>query len=483
MNYRMITSTIGKLLMIEALLMTLPLFVAFYYAEGLRIAGVYALVIALLIVSGAILTFFKPENKRIFAKEGFVIVALSWILVAFFGALPFYLSGAIPHLTDAFFETVSGLTTTGASILTDIEALPKSLLFWRSFTHWIGGMGVVVFVLAILPQKDTRSMHIMRAEIPGPIVGKLLSKTTATARILYLLYTAFTLIEAFILYIGKVPLFDSITLAFSTAGTGGFAIKNASVAAYNSLYVEIVLSLFMIIFGINFNLFYLIFVRQIKRVLKSEELWVYLSIIAVSTVTIACNILPAVKSFGSALRQAGFTVSSVISTTGFVTADFNTWPTFSKCIIFFLMLVGSMAGSTGGGLKIARVIILFKSGLREIRRAIHPGTVKCIKLDGAVVEKETVSTVNSYFILYIAIIVVSNVLISFNNLDFMSTFSSVMTCLNNVGPGFGAVGPTSNFSALSTFSKIVLSADMLIGRLEIFPMLILFSPTSWKKNS
>ncbi len=330
MNYRMITSTVGKLLMIEALLMTLPLFVAFYYDEGLKVAGIYAAVMALLIAAGAILTFFKPEHKRIFAKEGFVIVSLSWVLVAFFGALPFYFSGEIPYFTDAFFETVSGLTTTGASILTDIEALPKSLLFWRSFTHWIGGMGVIVFVLAVLPQKDTRSMHIMRAEVPGPIVGKLLSKTAATARILYLLYTAFTLLEAFILYLGRVPLFDSITLAFSTAGTGGFAIKNASVAAYDSLYVEIVLSLFMIIFGINFNLFYLILVRQVKRVLKSEELWVYLSIIAVSTVSIAFNILPSVNTFGAALRDAGFTVSSIISTTGFVTADFNTWPTFFK---------------------------------------------------------------------------------------------------------------------------------------------------------
>lgn len=483
MNYRMISSTVGKLLMIEALFMALPLFISFYYDEGLSAALVYAAVMALLLIIGAVLSFFKPEHKRIFAKEGFVIVALSWILVALFGALPFYFSRAIPSFTDAFFETVSGLTTTGASILTDIEALPKSLLFWRSFTHWIGGMGVVVFVLALLPQKDTRSMHIMRAEVPGPIVGKLLSKTTATARILYLLYTAITLLETFILYIGKVPLFDSITLAFSTAGTGGFAIKNISVAAYDSLYVEIVLSLFMIIFGINFNLFYLILVRQVKRVLKSEELWVYLSIIAVSTVTIALNILPAVNSFGAALRDAGFTVSSIISTTGFVTADFNTWPTFSKCIIVALMLVGSMAGSTGGGLKIARIVILFKSGFREIRRAIHPGTVKCIKLDGAVVDKETVSTVNSYFTIYMVIVAVSTILVSFNNLDFTSTVSSVITCINNVGPGLNAVGPTSNFSALTDFSKIVLTIDMLIGRLEIFPMVILFSPAAWKKNS
>ncbi|MCH5189036.1 MAG: TrkH family potassium uptake protein [Oscillospiraceae bacterium] len=483
MNYRMISSTVGKLLMIEALFMALPLFVSFYYAEGISIAGVYSFVMVILVVTGAVLSAIKPKNRRIFAKEGFVIVALSWIMVALFGSLPFYFSGAIPSFTDAFFETVSGLTTTGASILNDIEALPKSLLFWRSFTHWIGGMGVIVFVLAILPQKDTQSMHIMRAEVPGPIVGKLLSKTAATARILYLLYTAFTLLEAFILYLGSVPLFDSITLAFSTAGTGGFAIKNASIAAYNNLYVEIVISLFMIIFGINFNLFYLMLVRQVKRVLKSEELWVYLSVIAISTFTIACNILPYVKTFGSALRQAGFTVTSIISTTGFVTADFDIWPTFSKCIIVALMFVGGMAGSTGGGLKVARIIILFKSAIREIRRAVRPGTVKSIKLDGALIDKATVSTVNSYFILYMVIIGVSTILVSFNNLDFTSTVISVITCINNVGPGLNAVGPTCNFSALSDFTKLVLTADMLIGRLEIFPMLILFSPVAWKKNS
>lgn len=483
MNYRMISSTVGKLLMVEALFMALPLFISFYYNEGISVACVYGIVMAILIGIGAVLTLFKPEHRRIYAKEGFVIVALSWILISLFGALPFYLSGSIPSFTDAFFETVSGLTTTGASILSDIESLPKSILFWRCFTHWIGGMGVIVFVLAVLPQKDTRSMHIMRAEVPGPSVGKLVSKTMVTARILYLLYTAITLIEAFILYLGNIPLFDSITLAFSTAGTGGFAIKNASIAAYNNLYVEIVLSLFMVIFGINFNLFYLVLVRQVKRVLKSEELWVFLSIILISTVTIAFNISPYVKTFGSALRQAGFTVTSIISTTGFITADFDVWPTFSKSIVVALMFVGGMAGSTGGGLKVARVIILFKSGLREIRRAIRPNSVKCIKIDGAVIDNATVSTANTYFTLYMIIIAVSTILISFNNLDFASTLTSVITCVNNVGPGLNVVGPTNNFSSLTDFSKIILAADMLIGRLEIFPMIILFSPAAWKKNS
>lgn len=483
MNYRMITSVVGRLLRVEALVMALPLAVSIYYKEDARLISIYLIVMAILLAVGTFLTFFKPENRRIYAKEGFVIVALSWLLFSLFGALPFYISGVVPSFVDSFFETVSGLTTTGASILTDIESMPKSILFWRSFTHWIGGMGVIVFVLAILPQKDTRSMHIMRAEVPGPTVGKLVSKTMVTARILYLLYTAFTLIETFILYLGRIPLFDSITLAFSTAGTGGFAIKNTSVAYYNSLYVEIVLSIFMIIFGINFSLFYLVIVRQVKRVLKSEELWVYLGVIGVSIIAITANIFPMVQTVGTALRHAGFTVASVISTTGFVTADFELWPTFSKCIIIALMFVGSMAGSTGGGLKVARIIILFKSGFREIRRAIRPGTVKCIKLDGAVIDKETVSTVNSYFAIYMVIIAVSTLLVSFNNLDFASTFTSVVTCINNVGPGLGVVGPTQNFSSLTDFSKIILTFDMLIGRLEIFPMIILLSPATWKKGS
>ena len=483
MNYRMISSSIGRLLQVAALFMLLPLLVSVCYGEGSSLYAVYIAVTSVLLVIGTILTLFKPKNRRIFAKEGFVIVALSWILMAFFGSLPFYLSGAIPRFTDAIFETVSGFTTTGASILIDIESLPKSMLFWRSFTHWIGGMGVIVFVLAILPQKETRSMHIMRAEIPGPTVGKLVSKTMLTARILYYFYTVITLIEALVLYLGNTPFFDSITIAFSTAGTGGFAIKNASIAAYNSLYIEVVVSLFMIIFGINFNLFYLVWIRQAKRAFKSEEFRVYISIIVVSTVTIVCNILPSVNSIGAALRQAGFTVTSIISTTGFVTADFQLWPTFSKCVIIALMFVGGMAGSTGGGLKVARIIILFKSAFREILRAISPNSVKCIKLDGAVIDDKTVSTVNSYFVIYMVVIAVSTALISFNNLDFTSTLSSVITCVNNVGPGLNAVGPTSNFSSLTDFSKIVLTLDMLIGRLEIFPLIVLFFPATWKKNS
>lgn len=481
MNYKMVLKVVGRLLQVEATLMLLPFAVSLYYRENLTF--IYCIIIAILIVVGSVFMLPKAKSKRIYAREGFLVVALSWVLMSIFGALPFFISGAIPSFTDAFFETVSGFTTTGSTILSNIEALPKSLLFWRAFTHWIGGMGVIVFVLAFLPQNDMQSMHILRAEVPGPTVGKLVSKTRVTARILYLIYAFFTIAEIIALICCKLPLFDSVTTAFATAGTGGFSIKNASIAAYDNLAAEIVISLFMMLFGVNFNLFYLVIVKQIKRVMKSEELWTYIGIAAVCTAVIALNIYPLVNSFGTALRQSGFQVASIITTTGFVTADFAKWPTLSQFIIFMLMFCGACAGSTGGGLKVGRIIILVKAGFREIRRAINPRSVKCIKLDGAVIERETVSTTCTYFLIYMLIIGVSSLLISFDNYDVTSTISSVVTCINNVGPGLGAVGPAENFADLSVLSKIVLSADMLIGRLEIFPMLILFMPSSWKRNA
>lgn len=480
MNYKMVLRTVGQLLRVEAALMILPLFVSFYYHES--ISYVYGIVMAILLVVGTLMALPKADHKRIYAREGFLIVSLSWVLMSFFGALPFVISGAIPSFIDAFFETVSGFTTTGATILTEIEALPKSILFWRSFTHWIGGMGVIVFVLAFLPQKDMQSMHIMRAEVPGPTVGKLVSKTRVTARILYIMYIVFTLLEIIALLCCKLPLFDSVTTAFATAGTGGFSIKNASIAAYDNLAAEIVISFFMLLFGINFNLFYLFIIKQFKRVFKSEELWTYIGIVTVSTLLIALNITPLVSSFGTALRQAGFQVASIITTTGFVTANFELWPTLSQFILVMLMFIGACAGSTGGGLKVARIIILFKAGIREIRRALNPRRVKCIKLDGAVLEKEVVSTTSVYFLIYMIIIAVSSFLVAFDKFDLMTTVTSVITCINNVGPGLGAVGPIDNFADLSIFSKLVLSADMLIGRLEIFPMIVLFMPTVWKKS-
>lgn len=481
MNNKMVFRAIGKLLLAEALLMFLPLAVSIYYKEKLEY--VFLITIGLLSATGLLMSAPKIENRRVFAREGFVIVSLSWILMSLFGALPFYISGAIPSFVDALFETVSGFTTTGATILTNIEILPRSLLFWRAFTHWIGGMGVIVFVLAFLSQKDMQSMHIMRAEVPGPSVGKLVSKATVTARILYIMYSVFTIAQIIALLCCKMPLFDSVTTAFATAGTGGFSIKNASIAAYNSLSIEIVCGVFMLLFGINFNLFYLILVKQFKRAFKSEELWAYLGITAVTIGIITINIMPLVGSLGSSLRQAGFQVVSVITTTGFVTADFNQWPILSQVLIIALMFIGASAGSTGGGLKVGRVIILYKSAIRELRRAINPKRVKSIRLDGSALDKEIVSATGMYFVVYIMIIAVSVLLVSLNNLDLITTFTSVVTCINNVGPGLSLVGPVENFSDLSILTKLVLTTDMLVGRLEVLPMIILFIPSTWKKST
>ena len=481
MNYKIVLKTVGRLLWAEAILLCLPMFVSLYYKENLF--HVYLIVMGLLFGTGAIMSLAKPEKRTVYAREGFVIVSLSWILLSFFGALPFVLSGEIPSLVDAFFETVSGFTTTGATILTDIESVSKSLLFWRAFTHWIGGMGILMFVLAFLPQKDMQSMHIMRAEVPGPSVGKLVSKTTVTARILYIMYGALTVAEIVTLLCCDMPLFDSVTTAFATAGTGGFSVKNASIAAYNSLSIEIVTSLFMLLFGVNFNLYYLVIMKQFKRAIKSEELWTYLGIIAVAIGVITLNIAPLVNSLGTALRQAGFQVISVITTTGFVTADFNSWPMFSQIILITLMFIGACGGSTGGGLKVGRIIILFKACVRELKRALNPRQVKCIRLDNAVIEKGTASATSVYFVVYMLVIAISILLVSINNHDFTTTFSAVVTCINNVGPGLSLVGPVENFTVMSSLSKIVLTLDMLIGRLEVFPMMILFVPTTWKKNS
>ena len=481
MNYKMVLKTVGRLLWAEAAFLCLPLFVSLYYKENLFL--VYLIVIGLLLGVGALTNLINPQKRTIYAREGFVIVSLSWILLSFFGSLPFVFSQEISSLIDAFFETVSGFTTTGATILTNIESMPKSLLFWRAFTHWIGGMGILMFVLAFLPQKDMQSMHIMRAEVPGPSVGKLVSKTTVTARILYIIYTVFTVAQIIALLCCKMPLFDSVTTAFATAGTGGFSVKNASIAAYNSLPIEIVCTFFMLLFGINFNLFYLIIVKQFKRAFKSEELWTYIGIIVISISIITINILPLANSVGNALRQAGFQVVSIITTTGFITADYNNWPVLSQFILVFLMFIGACSGSTGGGLKVGRIIILFKSGIKELKRAINPRKVQSLRLDNAALDKGTTSATCIYFVIYMMVIAVSILLVSLNSLDFSTTFSSVVTCINNVGPGLSLVGPVENFNSLSDLTKLVLATDMLIGRLEFLPMIILFIPSTWKKST
>ena len=481
MNYKIVLRTVGRLLWAEAAFLCLPLLVSLYYNENLY--HIYLLTIGMLAGVGAILNLPKPEKRIIYAREGFVIVSLSWILMSFFGAMPFVISGEIPSVIDAVFEVVSGFTTTGATILTDIESISKSLLFWRAFTHWLGGMGIIVFVLAFLPQKDMQSMHIMRAEVPGPSVGKLVSKTTVTARILYIMYGVLTVAEMIALLCCDMPLFDSVTTAFATAGTGGFSVMNDSIAAYNSLAVEIVVAVFMLLFGVNFNLYYLMIMKQFKRAFKSEELWTYIGIVTASTIIITLNIMPVVDSFGTALRHAGFQVASIITTSGFGTTDLGTWPALSQFIVVLLMFCGACTGSTGGGLKVGRIMILIKTFIREFRRAVNPRRVKCIKLDGAVIDKEIVSTTSVYFVVYMFLIAISTFLIAFDNFDMTAAVTSSISCINNIGPGLSNNGMISHFADFSGFSKIILTADMLIGRLEIFPMIILFLPSTWKKSA
>jgi trk system potassium uptake protein TrkH len=480
MNKKMIAYVLGYIMKVEAALMLLPLIVSIYYKEKSGYAFVVA--ILLLVILGFAISFKKPKNTVIYAKEGFVIVALSWILLSAFGALPFFISGEVTNYIDCFFEAVSGFTTTGSSILKDVEVLSKSLLFWRSFTHWVGGMGVLVFILAIIPLAEGRSMHLMRAEVPGPTVGKLVPKIKNTSMILYGIYLAMTIIQVILLLMGGMPFFDSLLHTFGTAGTGGFGIKNNSVAFYNSAYIDGVITIFMILFGINFNLYYFIIIGQIRQAFKSEELRLYLSVIAISIISITINIVPYYKNVLEAFRYASFQVGSIITTTGYSTANFDLWPEFSKMILLILMFLGACAGSTAGGIKMARLVVMYKSAIHHIKSMLHPRYVNSIHFEGKPVDNDTLKGINNYFILYMLILGMSLLFVSLDGFDFETTFSSVVTCLNNVGPGFGGVGPISNFSELSNFSKLVLSFNMLVGRLEIFPIVLLFAPSIWKRR-
>lgn len=481
MNYNMIIYILGNLMKVEGCLMVVPLFIAIAKAENAPMRA-FITTIVMLWGLGTILTSIKFKNKDIYAREGFVITALSWIVLSFFGAMPFYFSETIPSFIDSFFETVSGFTTTGASILTVIEGLPLSILFWRSFTHWIGGMGVLVFLLAIIPMGGDRSMYIMKAEAPGPLVGKLVPKVKSTAKLLYLIYVFLTIAEILFLIAGGMPVFDSIVSAFSTAGTGGYSIKNASIAAYNSAYIEYIIAIFMMIFGINFNLFYLLLMKDFINVFKNEELRYYLGIIAVATILITINIASMYNSIEQAFRNAFFQVTALITTTGFVTANFELWPEFSKTILVVIIMIGACGGSTGGGLKVSRLIIVLKMITQELKRMVHPRSINIIKLDGMKIEQETVDSVTSFFVIYIFLIFGSFIIISVDNFDFTTSLTAVMTCVGNVGPGLGGVGPVENFSIFSPFVKMVLCMDMLLGRLEIFPLVMLFSPAVWKKG-
>lgn len=482
MNYRMVSYIIGQIVRVEGILMIPSLVVSVIYGESAFAA--FLIPIVLSVAAGTLLTIKKPSNPDIFAKEGFVTVGLSWIIMSLIGALPFVIDGCIPSFVDAFFETVSGFTTTGASILTEIESLGRGMLLWRSFTHFVGGMGVLVFVLAILPQADTRSvklMHVMRAEVPGPKVGKLVSKIGRTARIMYGIYIGLTVIEMILLLAGGMPVYDSIVNSFATAGTGGFAIKNASIAAYDSAYIDYVIGIFMFLFGVNFNLYYLILIGHVGEALRSEELRWYLIITGVSTALIAADIYEIFGTVGESVRYAFFQVTSVMSTTGFATSDYNAWPALSKVILALLMFCGACVGSTTGGIKVGRIILLVKSGLREVKYMLHPRAVVAVRSEGKPVERDVLRGANSYMIVYIMLFTVSLFLVEMvEECDLVTGFTAVSACLNNVGPGLGEVGPAGNFSALTPFTKILLSVDMLAGRLEIFPLLMLFAPSTWR---
>lgn len=473
-------------MIVMALLMLLPVAVAVYYGEPLVMSFLIPAAIFLVIgVTGAML---RPSRKTYDAKEGFVITTLSWILISVIGALPFVISGEIPRFIDAFFETVSGFTTTGSSILTNVEAMSKSAQFWRSFTHWVGGMGVLSFGIALFPVfkgdniEGGTEAHILRAESPGPTYGKLVSKLRFNVRILYGIYFVMTVAEVILLIAGGMPVFDSILNSFGTAGTGGFGIKNASIGAYNSEYAEMVISVFMILFGVNFNVYYFMLIGKFKSILKHEELKWYLGIIAVSIAAITANLMGIYKSVGESFRYAFFQVSSIITTTGFATADFNLWPSLSKVILVLLMFIGSCAGSTGGGLKVSRIIILVKAAIKEVRHSINPRSVRSIRCDGEAVERTVVTNTCSYFAVYMILTAASVLLISLDGFSTTTSFTAVVACFNNIGPGLDAVGPCGNFYDFSVLSKIVLSIDMLLGRLEIFPLLIAFTPTVWKNK-
>lgn len=479
MNFKMTTYILGRMLGVEALVLMIPAIVAGIYSESIT---PFLITSAILMAVFLILGLKKPENTTIYGKDGFVIIACAWILWSIFGALPFVISESIPSFVDAFFETVSGFTTTGSTILTDIASLPRGMNFWRCLTHWIGGMGVLVFVMVIVSLEEKNSMHLMRAEVPGPETDKLVPRARESARILYGMYLALTLAEVIFLFLGGMDLYDSIIHSFSTAGTGGFNNRNSSVAYYDSAYIDGVITVFMILFGINFNMYYFLLLKKVKVVFKNEEVRAYLGIITAATVAITINILNVYGNVFHAFRYAVFQVASVITTTGFMTADFNLWPEFSKCILLGIMIIGACAGSTGGGIKVSRMLILGKSVKRELKQIIHPKSVNIVKVNGKKVDEETLHNVYIYFIAYIIIFTMSVLVISLNNFDFATSFSGVLTTINNIGPGISAVGPTENFSAFSNLSKLVFCFDMLVGRLEIIPFLILFSPDMWRRK-
>ena len=483
MNYSMISSIVGKVLSVEAVFMLPALVISLCCGEGAAALGV-GLAMALSLAVGLPLGLHKPKKTDFFARDGLAIACLTWLAVSAIGALPFCISGAIPNYIDCLFETVSGFTTTGATILANVEALPRGLLYWRSFTHWLGGMGVLVFLLILNPlsaKNSGENMHILRAESPGIKIAKLVPRMRDSAGILYRIYIVLTVLEFVFLICGRMPVFDAVCLAFGTAGTGGFGVLNDSVASY-SPYCQWVITVFMLLFSVNFNVYFLLLLRRWKKALRNEELWLFLGMVAVSVGIISVNVYHTFATVEETLRHASFQVASIVSTTGFSTVDFDAWPQMSRMILLFLMFVGACAGSTGGGLKVVRVLVLGKAVGRSINRVVHPNAVRLVHMDGEVLDDGTVHSVGAYFVLYAFILCAAVLLVSLDALSFETSFSAVVACLNNIGPGLDQVGPMVNYNCFSWFSKIILLLSMLVGRLEIYPMMLLFMPRLWTKN-
>ena len=480
MNYAVIAYVLGAIILIETAFMVPPLLVSWIYHERSGIWFLVTILAAALV--GFLLTRVRARKRTLYVKEGFVITALAWIVISLVGAAPFTLSGQIPNYLDAVFEMVSGFTTTGSSILPNVEALDNCMNFWRCLSHWLGGMGILVFMLAIVNFSGGESNHLLKAESPGPTVSKMMPNMRKSSATLYAIYMGMTVVQIVLLLLGGMPLFDTLCTAFGTAGTGGFAIKVESIGYYHSYYLQGVVAVFMMLFGVNFNFYFFLLMRKVSTAFRNTEVWTYFAIIAASTLVITVNIAAGFSSVFEAFHHAYFAVSSVITTTGFATVDFNLWPELSRTILVLLMIVGACAGSTGGGMKVSRFVILVKAASFEVRKLLHPRSVKVVTMDGKPVSKETISGVASYAVVYFLIAIVSILLVSLDNYDMDTTLTAVMATLNNIGPGLGLVGPAGNFGMFSPLSKIVMTLDMLLGRLELFPMLILFSPSTWRKN-
>lgn len=479
MNFKTVFRVAGFTLLVEAAAMLLPMGVALYYGED---PSPFLKTIGIMVVLGLLSVFGLRGERKFFAREGFFSVGLIWVLSGVFGALPFWFSGQFGSYVDCFFETISGFTTTGSTILTAIEGLPLGLLFWRSFTHWLGGMGVLILTTALLPFLGINSTHLIRAESPGPVKSKLVPRASQSSKILYTIYLALTAIQVLCLRIAGMPLYDSLIHAFGTAGTGGFSNRNLSVGAYGNPTFEIIITIFMLLFSINFALYFLVLTGKLKQALKSDELRFFLAVTTLATIIISINIAASMPTYADAVRTAAFQVASVISTTGFSTADFNRWPELSRMLLVILMFIGACAGSTGGGMKCSRILVILRTIKAQVRSIIHPRAVSVVKLDGAPLSDSTVRTIYTYFATYIFITFVSALVVGLDNFSFGTTLTAVITCISNVGPGLEAVGPMGNFAAFSPLSKIILSFDMIIGRLEIFPILVLFSRSAWKRS-